>query len=68
MIVFTHRPSTHGWTFHSEAGDLDGGGRTLERSMDSSEHAARHRLSLEQGYPVLADDVRHQVEHVVARA
>ena len=30
--------------------------------MDGSGDAARHRLSLEQGYPVLADDVRHQVD------
>ncbi len=68
MIVFTHRPSPHGWTFHSDAWDLDGGGKTLEASMASSEHAARHCLSLEQGYPVLPEDACHQVEHVVTRS
>jgi hypothetical protein len=65
MIVLTHRPSGNGWDFNSETGGLDGSGRTLEQCIDSSEHAARHYLTRVRGYPVLQEDARHQVEHVV---
>jgi hypothetical protein len=64
MIVVTHRPGLTGWVFDSDVG-LDGATRTLEASMECSEHAARHYLSRRQGYEVLQDDARYQVEHVV---
>jgi hypothetical protein len=64
MIVVTHRPGPGGWEFDSDVG-LDGATRTLAASVECSEHAARHYLSRRQGYEVLQDDARHQVEHVV---
>jgi hypothetical protein len=64
MIVVTHRPGRSGWEFDSDVG-LDGATRTLEASMECAEHAARHYLSRQQGYEVLQDDARYQVEHVV---
>jgi hypothetical protein len=64
MIVVTHRPRRGGWEFDSDVG-LDGATRTLEASMECSEHAARHYLSRRQGYEVLQDDAQYQVEHVV---
>jgi hypothetical protein len=64
MTVVTHRPSPGGWEFDSDVG-LNGTCRTLEASMDCSEHAARQYLSRRQGDEVLQDDARHQVAHVV---
>ena len=65
MIVFTHRPSPAGWEFESEVGDLNGSSRTLEGSVGDSEHAARQYISRLQGYAVLPEDARYQVDHVI---
>jgi hypothetical protein len=66
MIVFTHRPCTvRGWEFESDEGHLNGGGRTLAQSKDSSEHAARQYLTRTQGYEVLQRDALYRVDHVI---
>ena len=65
MIVFTHRPSPRGWVFDSVDGSLSGSGRTLRKSVDSSEHVARHYLSGRQGYAVQPQDAQYQVDHVI---
>jgi hypothetical protein len=68
MIVFTHRPSPHGWEFGSEVAGLHGSSRTLEKSLDSSEHAARYYLSRRKGYAVRLEDVCDEVDHVIQGA
>jgi hypothetical protein len=65
MIVFTHRPSPGGWEFDSDVGSLNGACRTLEGSLGNSEHAARHYLSRRQGYDVLPEDARYEIDHVI---
>ena len=65
MIVFTHRPGSVGWEYECARANLQGAARSLAESADSAEHAARHYMSGAQGYPVLPQEARYQVEHVV---
>jgi hypothetical protein len=68
MIVVTHRPCPGGWEFDSDVGDLNSRCKTLEGSVADAEHAVRHYLTRRQGYEVLPDDVRPQVDHVIEAA
>ena len=65
MVVITHRPGSTGWEFCSEAGGLQGGGRSLQKCIDASEHAVRQYMSY-VGFDVRAA-LPHQVRHVVSR-
>ena len=68
MIVFTHRPCPHGWRFESDVGGLNGSSRTLDKSLDSSENAARYYLSCRKGYAVRPDDASGEVDHLIQSA
>ena len=65
MMVFTHRPGSVGWEYECARANLQGAARSLAESAASAEHAARHYMSRVQGYPVLPQEARYQVEHVV---
>ncbi len=65
MIVMRHHQTHNGWVYSAASANIEGGGRTLEGSMDASEHSARHHLSAVHGYAVEHEDARAQVRHTI---
>ena len=64
MIQVTHRPGPIGWEFCCDVGGVQGGGRSLQASIDTSEHAVRHYLSQLTGCSVCAEQARARTRHV----
>ena len=63
MIEVTHRPAPYGWQYRTDVG-LDGGGRSLDACVETSEHAVRVYLSRKTGYDVQPQEARDLTRHV----
>jgi hypothetical protein len=63
MLEITHRPSGSSWVFNcAQTRLIQGGGHTLDESVDCADHAVRQYLS-RGGYEVTLADARHRVTH-----
>ncbi len=64
MIEVTHRPDGAGWAFScASVFAVQGGGKSLEASVDAAEHSVRHYLS-HGGHPVLPGEAHRQIRHM----
>jgi hypothetical protein len=65
MVIMQHSPSSNGWwEFAAEKGNICGGARSLKKSVDSSEHAARVFLSGAHGHAVPLKEAQDVTRHV----
>jgi hypothetical protein len=68
MLEVVHRrqgADGAGWIFDClSAPAIHGGGRSYRESVESSEHAARHYLSREAGFPLDPVDCNRQLRHL----